>query len=416
VEVMNMRLLLAFLVAVGVASSSMAADWMDQRLSYKAGEQVSRFVPIEIPFPWEFAEDATIGVRQSATGRTFPAQVRDGILSFVAEGSLPGAEHIYLLVRGPQGRPPRVEVREVDGEEALAVFVEDSHFTTYHFANAVNGEAAKKTYLWPVLAGSARVPITRGYPMIPTEDGDDDHPHHRSFYTAFGNVNGADLWAEGANSGVQFTRSVSHGSGDAYGWILADNEWRDHEGNPVVDESREYRFYAGPASVRLFDLRVTFTAAHGPVTFGDTKEGGIAAMRVAHAITASGEGTMTTSAGVRVDRTTPERLIWGLPAAWLDYYGPVGGAGVHGIAILDHPSNPRHPTRWHARKYGLVGANVFGLSDFTQGEENGDLELAEGESLTFRYRIVVHEGDTAAADIAARFADFATPPETAWVE
>ena len=411
-----MRLLLAFLVAMGVAASSMAAEWMDARISLTAGEQISRFVPIHIPFAWDIEEGADIGVRQPSTGRTFPAQVREGVLTFVAEGALPGAEHTYILVRGPQGRQPRVKITPIEGEDALRVTIDDEHFTTYHFANERDGEVVKKPYLWPVLAGRAGVPVTRGYPMEPTEDGDDDHPHHRSFYTAFGDVNGVDLWAEGQNSGVQFSQSVTHGSGHAFGWITAQNEWRDKDGTPIINEMREYRFYATPAGARLFDLHVSFTAAHGPVTFGDTKEGGIAAMRVAYALNATGDGTMTTSEGVRVDRTTPERQIWGLPAAWLDYYGPVGEAGVHGIAILDHPSNPRHPTRWHARKYGLVGANIFGLSDFTQGEENGDLELGEGETLSFNYRMVVHEGDTESADIAARFADFAAPPTVAWVE
>lgn len=410
------RMLVCMAAAMIMTAQASAQEWMDQRLTLRAGEQVSRFVPIHIPFAWDIDEDASIGVRQPSTGRTFPAQVRAGTLTFVADGALPGSEHFYMLVRGPLGRPPKVRVEPVEGQEALAVYIEDTHFTTYHHANERDGDAAHKPYLWPVLAGSAGVPVTRAYPMKPTEDGDDDHPHHRSFYTAFGDVNGVDFWAEGANSGVQRTVSIEHGSGDAFGWITAQNQWRDREGAPIIDETREYRFYAGPAGARLFDLHVTFTAAHGPVTFGDTKEGGIAAMRVAHGIRAAGDGTMTTSEGVRVDRTTPERHIWGQPAAWLDYYGPLGDHGVHGIAILDHPGNPRHPTRWHARKYGLVGANVFGLSEFTQGEENGDLKLDEGETLSFDYRIVVHEGDTESANIEARFADYATPPTVKWME
>lgn len=408
-----MRIATMFAAAL-VMTAAAAAEWEGKTLTLVAGEQLSRFVPIHVPFAWELAEGETIGVRQPSTGRDFPAQVRNGMLTFVAEGALPGAEHTYVVTEGPLGRPPKVEVTPVEGEDALMVTIEGQHFTTYHFATERDGAIVHKPYLWPVLAGAAGVPVTRGYPMIPTEDGDDDHPHHRSFYTAHGDVNGADFWAEGSNSSVQYSQTVTHGSGDAYGWITAQNQWRRIDGTPVVDELREYRFYAGPAGVRLFDLHVTFTAAHGEVVFGDTKEGGIAAMRVAHAIRAAGDGTMVTSEGVRVDRATPERLIWGLPAAWLDYYGPIGDLGIHGIAILDHPANPRHPTRWHARKYGLVGANIFGLSEFPQGAENGDLSLPAGETLTFNYRIVVHEGDTETADIAARFADYATPPAVTW--
>ena len=56
--------------------------------------------------------------------------------------------------------------------------------------------------------------------------------------------------------------------------------------------------------------------------------------------------------------------IWGKRADWVDYYGNVAGEIV-GIAIFDHPKNLRHPTYWHARSYGLLAANPFGLREFT---------------------------------------------------
>ena len=57
------------------------------------------------------------------------------------------------------------------------------------------------------------------------------------------------------------------------------------------------------------------------------------------------------------------REMWGKRAKWVDYWAPISGNTV-GIAIFDHPSNPRHPTWWHARHYGLVAANPFGVHDF----------------------------------------------------
>jgi hypothetical protein len=32
--------------------------------------------------------------------------------------------------------------------------------------------------------------------------------------------------------------------------------------------------------------------------------------------------------------------------------------------MMDHPSNPRFPTYWHARDYGLFSLNPFGVRDF----------------------------------------------------
>ena len=47
------------------------------------------------------------------------------------------------------------------------------------------------------------------------------------------------------------------------------------------------------------------------------------------------------------------KSVWGKRAEWVDYWGKIGKQTV-GVAIFDHPSNPRHPTWWHARDYGLV--------------------------------------------------------------
>jgi hypothetical protein len=79
-----------------------------------------------------------------------------------------------------------------------------------------------------------------------------------------------------------------------------------------------------------------------------------------------------------------------------------------GVAILDHPDNPRHPTTWHAREYGLIAANPFGLSFFENSPAGtGDMVIPAGQSITFRYRFIFHEGDTAAAKIAERFEKYA---------
>jgi hypothetical protein len=67
--------------------------------------------------------------------------------------------------------------------------------------------------------------------------------------------------------------------------------------------------------------------------------------------------------------------------------------------MFDNPQNPRHPTRWHVRTYGLFAANPFGLKPFDKtAKASGDLKLAPGERVTFRYRFVFHAGDEQAAE------------------
>ena len=70
------------------------------------------------------------------------------------------------------------------------------------------------------------------------------------------------------------------------------------------------------------------------------------------------------------------------------------------MAILNHPESFRYPTTWHVRDYGLFAANPFGYDDFKYKDEPGDYTIPAGESIRFRYRVILHEGDTEAADIA----------------
>jgi hypothetical protein len=78
------------------------------------------------------------------------------------------------------------------------------------------------------------------------------------------------------------------------------------------------------------------------------------------------------------------------------------GSEKVGVAILDHPENPRHPVRWHARAYGLFAANPFGIGAFTGDKtQDGSVTLEPGKSLRYRYRVIIHEGDAKDANIAA---------------
>jgi hypothetical protein len=91
----------------------------------------------------------------------------------------------------------------------------------------------------------------------------------------------------------------------------------------------------------------------------------------------------------------------------VDYSGPVEGQTV-GVLVIDHPSNPRHPTYWHSRAYGLLAANIFGVHDFLNDKtQDGSLTVEPGQSVRFRYRVVIHPGDVSAVDAPAQFRKFA---------
>ena len=82
-----------------------------------------------------------------------------------------------------------------------------------------------------------------------------------------------------------------------------------------------------------------------------------------------------------------------------------------GIAIFDHPAGFRYPTHWHARDYGLCGANPFAWHDYQGGwSQDGSYTIQPGQALPFRYRLYLHDGDGQAAHVAAHWLDFAYPP------
>ena len=77
----------------------------------------------------------------------------------------------------------------------------------------------------------------------------------------------------------------------------------------------------------------------------------------------------------------------GNKALWCDLSGYLDG-GVRptgGIAMFDHPSNPRHPTPW----YGGTEVSIFFNAAFLFHEP---MEVPGGEPINFRYRVLVHDG------------------------
>jgi hypothetical protein len=74
---------------------------------------------------------------------------------------------------------------------------------------------------------------------------------------------------------------------------------------------------------------------------------------------------------------------------------------------MDHPNNVGYPTYWHARGYGLFAANPLGQEVFSEGKEKLNFSLAKGDSVTFKYTILVHNGEQLTQDSLNKyFSDF----------
>jgi hypothetical protein len=252
--------------------------------------------------------------------------------------------------------------------------------------------------------------VTRGYPMEDIAGESRDHPHHRGLWYTHGDVNGYDFWMNEPgqhpkNGGIITPKGTPRTES---GRIQASFEWKAPGGGLLLTEDRTMTF-SGDAKTRVIDFDVTFTAAAEKVKFADTKEGTFA-IRLATPLEEShkgAKGVARTGKMVATEGRTGESQVWGKASPWVDYSGSIDGKPV-GIAILDHPKNPKHPTFWHSRSYGLFAANPFGEHDFfNDPKRDGGITIDPGKALRFRYRVVVHEGDTEAAGIADLYQKYA---------
>jgi hypothetical protein len=82
------------------------------------------------------------------------------------------------------------------------------------------------------------------------------------------------------------------------------------------------------------------------------------------------------------------KKVWGTRCRWMKLASEINGEQVS-ITIIDNPNNVGYPTYWHARGYGLFAANPLGQAIFTKGKKTLNFSLKKGETVTFKYRMVV---------------------------
>jgi len=275
------------------------------------------------------------------------------------------------------------------------------------FCDIVHGDDSPlgeipRPFIYPIY-GPTGAMMTRHYPMRDDAEGEaHDHPHHRSLWFAHGDVNGVDFWAQGEGKGrIVSTGSVGGSYIEDYWTEAIEMNWIAPDGEILIHSFLEHGFTVLDDASRVIDTTIQITPGEDAesVTFGDTKEGTMA-IRTHPALRLVGDHAMGHAINSEGDT---DRDLWGKRASWVAYWGEIDGETC-GVAIFDHPENPRHPTWWHARDYGLIAANPFGAHDFEDAPEGtGDYTLEWGETLTLRYRFVFFAGDAEESDIARKY-------------
>lgn len=293
---------------------------------------------------------------------------------------------LMLLCAAPQ--EPKVNPLRVE------VLLGEAPFATWD----LSGRLPK---VYP-LRGPGGTPITRELAR-PGSKSKADHPHHVSFWTAHGDVNGVDFWHDPKAKIKRTGVLVQHVDKETRVTTLRqDFAWHGPDDALVLLETRSLRFHEKDG-VRFVDRSHDFSAPPEKfAVFGDTKEG-MFALRLRKELCPDSGASLINDSG-QVDGK-----VWGQTARWLRYEGKVEGQ-VLGVAMFGHPDNPRHPTRWHARNYGLAAANPFGLHHFTGSPKGeGALILSPDEHIKFRWRTAIYSGERTPEQLEVLWKDWVAP-------
>ncbi len=317
-----------------------------------------------------------------------------------------------------------VKLVQNDSQRKVDVMVGGKLFTSYQYP-----ENQEKPFLFPIYAPNGSV-VTRGYPIEPRKGERVDHPHHIGLWFNHGNVNGLDFWNN--SSAIPASRKDTYGhiavqkilkaeSGKT-GTLEVASNWDDNKGNTVMTENTKYIF-SGDKTSRTVDHISTLTAANGPVTITDNKEG-LIAIRVDRAfemtsneslIFTDEKGNPTTVKATDNTGVTGMYIssngkkgdaVWGTRNEWIILTGTKDNTTIS-MAIFDNPKNPGYPAYAHARGYGLFAMNDLGQNSYDSKQEKKIYNLAKGESITLYHRFYIQSGSELTPENANKiFQDF----------
>lgn len=301
-----------------------------------------------------------------------------------------------------------VKLVKIKNEKRVEIYVGNSLFTQFLYPDSL-----EKPVLFPIY-DAGNMPVTRGFPRDPRPGEPTDHPHHLGYWFTYENVNGLDFWNNSYAIPVE--------KKSQYGWIKTDSlleisdgtagilryhaNWVNQQ-NQIQLEETTYFVFSGSGEQRIID-RVTDLKADTDILFADAKDG-LLGLRLTHElqIPEKKDQTFTDSKGnttvVKKDTMANGNYLtsegkmgdsaWSTRGRWCKAYGKIGNDSVS-ITIFDNKKNPNYPTFWHARGYGLFAANPLGEKIFTNDKSTYNLHLKKGETVRFRYRMLIQNGKT----------------------
>ena len=291
-------------------------------------------------------------------------------------------------------------------DDRITVTTNGKLFTEYRYKE-------RRPCFFPVFGLDGRS-MTREWPLNPDSGKPEstDHPHHTGVWFAHGKVwtegdeKPADFWHTEEMRFVGFQDFEENAKQDKF---ISRGRWKGVDGSDLCRDRTTVQFGKDKNAIWIdYEIRIV-APKDKDVTLGDTKEG-VFGLRVPESMTIEtndkelrhlSKGNIITSEGVT------GKEAWGTRGKWCAYTGEVDDEPAV-IAIFDHPKNPRHPTWWMARHYGLFAANAFGISFYEDKPEGtGDFVIPAGKSITFKWRLLFIDSDFDKESLESRYKSFA---------
>ena len=269
-------------------------------------------------------------------------------------------------------------IRFATEERHVKIFVGDQQIADYVFED----KEISRPYFAHIKTLSGKQ-VSRNFPPREGVDKLDHANMHPGIWLSFGDLNGHDYWRLKARTKhVRFLEPPTVEAGVGKFKVL--NHYLATDSDAVVCSQECTIQVRKTVAGYVIALTSDFKSPNGELRFGDQEEMGLG-VRVATPLAVEKKlgGRILDSEG----RINGEK-VWGKSARWCDYAGPLEGSWV-GLTVLTSPKNFR-PCWSHARDYGFVAMNPFGLNAFTKADKQ-DVIVKAGESLRLGYAVVVHE-------------------------
>ncbi|MEX0684940.1 MAG: DUF6807 family protein [Balneolales bacterium] len=218
------------------------------------------------------------------------------------------------------------------------------------------------------------------------------YPHHRGIYFGYNHVyvgesdKQIDIWHARDGERSEHSGFVKEFSGPVMGGHIVSIEWKDHDGVPFIEETREIRVFKQPNGESLIDFKSTLRALDKPVTLGGDRQHAGVQFRAAQEVVENAESTrfIRPSDWSHVDPTTEieEEDMMNLP--WNAMHFQIEDR-PYTVAYISHPDNPDN-AEMSERRYGRFGEFI-------------KHELTKDDPFQLSYRFWIKSGQVPDSDV-----------------